>query len=96
MATDQDGHRETEDWEDLAKGVNEYLSNKRIRQVFDVVDRIRAHKISEELSGSLPELVVCGNQSSGKSSVLEAISRIRFPKGGMTCTRFVTELVVAS
>jgi oligoendopeptidase F len=96
MATDQEDHRETGDWEDLAKGVNDYLTNKRIRQVLDVVDRIRAHKISEELSSNLPELVVCGNQSSGKSSVLEAISRIRFPKKEKTGTRFVTELAVAS
>ena len=88
------GHQETEDWEDIAKGINEDFSDRRVRQVLDVIDKIRAHEISGELS--LPELVVCGNQSSGISSVLEAISRIRFPKGGMTCTRFVTELVIAS
>lgn len=37
-------------------------------------------------------MVVCGKQYSGKSSVLEAISRIRFPKGEVTCTRFVIEI----
>lgn len=88
------GHQETEDWEDIAKGINEDLSDRRVRQVLDVIDKIRAHEISGELS--LPELVVCGKQSSGKSSVLEAISRVRFPKGEVTCTRFVTELVIAS
>jgi GTP1/Obg family GTP-binding protein len=98
MATQDAGavncHQETEDWVDIAKSVNEDLSDERVRQVLDVIDRIRAHEISGELS--LPELVVCGKRSSGKSSVLEAISRIRFPKGEVTCTRFVTELAIAS
>ncbi|KAH8724845.1 P-loop containing nucleoside triphosphate hydrolase protein [Phaeosphaeriaceae sp. PMI808] len=84
------GCHETEDWVDIAKSVNEDLSDKRVRQVLDVIDKIRAHEIPGGLS--LPELVVCGKQSSGKSSVLEAISRIRFPKGEITCTRFVTEI----
>lgn len=90
----RDGHQETEDWAGIAKRVNETLNDGRVRQVLNIIDKIRAHEISRELS--LPELVVCGNQSSGKSSVLEAISRIRFPKGEVTCTRFVTESAVAS
>ncbi|KAL4861527.1 P-loop containing nucleoside triphosphate hydrolase protein [Aspergillus spectabilis] len=46
--------------------------------------------------GSLPEppkLVVCGTRSSGKSSVLEAISRIRFPIDDGGCTTFATEII---
>ncbi|CAI7668611.1 unnamed protein product [Penicillium discolor] len=34
------------------------------------------------------------NQSSGKSSVLEAISRVRFPSKSNICTRFATEIVL--
>ncbi|KAH8700275.1 P-loop containing nucleoside triphosphate hydrolase protein [Talaromyces proteolyticus] len=42
----------------------------------------------------LPQLIVCGSQSSGKSSVLEAISRVQFPAKGSVCTRFATEVVL--
>lgn len=35
-----------------------------------------------------------GDQSAGKSSVLEAISRLTFPTKDGLCTRFATELIV--
>jgi hypothetical protein len=38
--------------------------------------------------------VVCGDQSSGKSSVLEAISGLAFPTKDNVCTRFATELIL--
>lgn len=59
------------------------------------------HNISDSLSASgvgkfvnLPQIIVVGDQSSGKSSVLEAISHVRFPVDGGLCTRFATELVL--
>lgn len=61
------------------------------KRLFDIVDKLRLLDINHELD--LPQLVVCGSQSSGKSSVLEAISHLPFPRADMTCTRFVTELV---
>jgi serine/threonine protein kinase len=39
----------------------------------------------------LPQIVACGDQSSGKSSVLDAITGLTFPKNLVTCTRFATE-----
>ncbi len=42
----------------------------------------------------LPEIIVCGDQAAGKSSVLEAISGMRFPARDGLCTRFATELVL--
>ena len=42
----------------------------------------------------LPQIIVYGDQSSGKSSVLEAISGVRFPIKDNLCTRFATELVL--
>ena len=59
------------------------------------------HDVSESLLScgvgkivNLPQIVVVGDQSSGKSSVLEAISRVKFPVEGGLCTRFATELVL--
>ena len=43
---------------------------------------------------SLPRIVVVGDQSSGKSSTLEAISHIRFPKKDTLCTTFATEVAI--
>ncbi|KAJ5566725.1 uncharacterized protein N7459_010107, partial [Penicillium hispanicum] len=43
---------------------------------------------------SQPQIIVCGDQSSGKSSVLEAISGVGFPVKSNLCTRFPTELVL--
>lgn len=37
---------------------------------------------------------MCGDQSSGKSSVLEAISGITFPSKDNFCTRFATEVIL--
>ncbi|KAI4219205.1 MAG: hypothetical protein L6R40_008732, partial [Gallowayella cf. fulva] len=39
-------------------------------------------------------IIVCGDQSSGKSSVLEAISGVSFPTKSNLCTRFPTELIL--
>jgi hypothetical protein len=42
----------------------------------------------------LLQLVVCGDQSSGKNSVLEAITEIPFPRRENLCTRFTSEIVL--
>ncbi|KAF1912524.1 dynamin-1 [Ampelomyces quisqualis] len=42
----------------------------------------------------LPQLIVCGEQSSGKSSLLEGLTRLRFPMDSDVCTLFATELVL--
>jgi GTPase SAR1 family protein len=55
-------------------------------------DELRASGISRYID--LPQLIICGDQSSGKSSVLEAISGVRFPIKDGLCTRFATELVL--
>ncbi|KAI9929494.1 hypothetical protein MW887_000967 [Aspergillus wentii] len=56
------------------------------------VDDLRSQGISHYVS--LPQIIVCGDQSSGKSSVLEAISGVSFPVKSSLCTRFPTELVL--
>lgn len=61
-------------------------------RLLDAVDELRTIGIGGLVE--LPQLIVCGNQSSGKSSVLEAISRVRFPARGNVCTRFATEVIL--
>ncbi|RJE19220.1 dynamin GTPase [Aspergillus sclerotialis] len=61
-------------------------------KLLDKIDELRVIGIGGLVE--LPQLIVCGNQSSGKSSVLEAISRVRFPAKSNICTRFATEVVL--
>jgi GTPase SAR1 family protein len=58
----------------------------------DAIDKLRSQGISHYVS--LPQLIVCGDQSSGKSSVLDAISGIPFPTKDNLCTRFATEMIL--
>ncbi|KAF3050536.1 hypothetical protein E8E11_009925 [Didymella keratinophila] len=62
------------------------------RRLLDVVDKLRRTGLSGTIE--LPQLVVCGDQSSGKSSVLEAITEIPFPCKAGLCTRFATEIIL--
>ncbi|KAI1735636.1 dynamin family protein [Xylaria scruposa] len=61
-------------------------------ELLDTVDQLRLQGIDHYIS--LPQIIVCGDQSSGKSSVLEAISGVPFPVKGNLCTRFPTELIL--
>ncbi|KAJ4147137.1 hypothetical protein LMH87_001684 [Akanthomyces muscarius] len=42
----------------------------------------------------IPQMIVVGQQAVGKSSVLEAISRVKFPTAAGLCTRFATEIIL--
>ncbi|CBF81685.1 putative dynamin GTPase [Aspergillus nidulans FGSC A4] len=61
-------------------------------KLLDKIDDLRNIGVGSLVE--LPQLIVCGNQSSGKSSVLEAISRVRFPAKSNVCTRFATEVIL--
>ncbi|KAJ6257355.1 Dynamin [Drechslerella dactyloides] len=56
------------------------------------VAELRAHGVGDHIS--LPQLVVCGDQSAGKSSVLEGITGIPFPRNDGVCTKFATEITL--
>jgi len=68
------------------------LQSDEQRQVLNIIDSLR--QCGLEGIVSLPQLVVCGDQSSRKSSVLKAITEILFPRKENLCTRFATEIVL--
>ncbi|KAF8388416.1 hypothetical protein HHK36_027085 [Tetracentron sinense] len=58
----------------------------RIRPLLDAIDKLRHLNVMKE-GIELPTIVVVGDQSSGKSSVLESLSGINLPRGQGICTR---------
>jgi len=68
------------------------LQSKDHKELLNVIDLLRSQGLNRYVH--LPQVIVCGDQSSGKSSVLEAISGVRFPTKDNLCTRFATELIL--
>ena len=68
------------------------LANDKKLALLNDIDKLRSYGTSQYVN--LPQLIVCGDQSSGKSSVLEAISGIPFPTKDNLCTRFATEVIL--
>lgn len=61
-----------------------------IRPALDLIDGLRMSGVDRDLA--IPQICVVGDQSSGKSSVLEAICGVPFPRGAGLTTRCATEL----
>lgn len=59
--------------------------------LLDDIDRLRSQGISYYVH--LPQLIVCSDQSSSKSSILEALPGILFLAKDNLCTRLVTEVI---
>ncbi|KAL9093955.1 MAG: hypothetical protein Q9165_003878 [Trypethelium subeluteriae] len=58
--------------------------------LLDKIDKLFACNVGEHID--LPQLVVIGDQSSGKSSVLEGLTALPFPRDSGLCTRFATQI----
>ncbi|XP_015276552.1 PREDICTED: interferon-induced GTP-binding protein Mx-like [Gekko japonicus] len=61
-----------------------------VRPCIDLIDSLRAFGVEKDLA--LPAIAVIGDQSSGKSSVLEALSGVALPRGNGIVTRCPLEL----
>ncbi|XP_068122466.1 interferon-induced GTP-binding protein Mx2-like [Hyperolius riggenbachi] len=62
----------------------------KIRPHIDLIDSLRSLGVEKDLA--LPAIAVIGDQSSGKSSVLEALSGVSLPRGNGIVTRCPLEL----
>ncbi|KAJ8646708.1 hypothetical protein MRB53_008456 [Persea americana] len=69
---------------EMAPLVSSY--NDRIRPLLDTIDSLRHLNVMKE-GIQLPTIVVVGDQSSGKSSVLESLAGISLPRGQGICTQ---------
>ncbi|KAI7782667.1 hypothetical protein LA080_013003 [Diaporthe eres] len=58
--------------------------------LLDKIDRLRELNVGSIVS--LPQLIVVGDQSSGKSSVLESLTGFSFPRAAGLCTRYATQI----
>lgn len=54
------------------------------------IDQLREKNVGAHLP--LPQLVAVGDQSSGKSSLLESLTGIPFPRDQNLCTRYATQI----
>ncbi|KAF4490307.1 Interferon-induced GTP-binding Mx [Fusarium agapanthi] len=61
------------------------------RALLDKMDKLRELGISNMVP--LPQMVVVGDQSAGKSSVLESLTGFHFPRSVTLCTRHATEII---
>lgn len=66
------------------------IFNQNVRPFLDAIDNLRKFGLDEDLK--LPTFVVIGDQSSGKSSILEAISGVQLPRGTGIVTRCPLQL----
>ncbi|KAM3541358.1 hypothetical protein ARSEF1564_005719 [Beauveria bassiana] len=64
------------------------LANEQT-ELLNLIDKLQFAQLDNV---KLPQIVVVGDQSAGKSSVLEALSGTPFPRDAGACTRFATEI----
>ena len=64
------------------------------RALIDVVNKL--HQCGTDNYFDLPKIAVIGNQSAGKSSLIESISGITLPRSTGTCTRCPIEVMLKS
>jgi len=68
----------------------ELLDHRQV-EVFNALEELKKLNIASDI---IPQLVVVGDQSSGKSSVLEGLVRFHFPVSERRCTKFPINLIL--
>ncbi|KAF4624762.1 hypothetical protein G7Y89_g13407 [Cudoniella acicularis] len=67
------------------------FSSEASKILFDGIDELRRCSAAVDLD--LPQLVIVGQQSAGKSSLLKSLTDIPFPVSEGLCTRFATYII---
>ncbi|KAI6128075.1 P-loop containing nucleoside triphosphate hydrolase protein [Pisolithus croceorrhizus] len=70
-------------------GLSDPATASQRRGMLDLINRLRNTGVQRDID--LPMIAVIGNQSAGKSSLIESISGITLPRSQGTCTRCPTE-----
>ncbi|TVY46890.1 Dynamin-A [Lachnellula occidentalis] len=67
------------------------FGNEDSQKLFESIDKLRKCGAGQDLD--LPQLVIVGKQSAGKSSLLQSLTDIPFPVGSRLCTQFAMRIV---
>ncbi|KAF8864404.1 hypothetical protein BDZ45DRAFT_758809 [Acephala macrosclerotiorum] len=78
--------------EQISQTTSTFIQSSNRRDLLDIIDSLRSNGASHYVD--LPQVIVCGSQSSGKSFTLKSISGMAFPTTEGLCTRFATELIL--
>ncbi|XP_040606203.1 interferon-induced GTP-binding protein Mx1 isoform X3 [Mesocricetus auratus] len=84
LSTEETLHMVSDGREDSVNNLCRQYEEK-VRPCIDLIDSLRALGVEQDLA--LPAIAVIGDQSSGKSSVLEALSGVALPRGSGIVTR---------
>ena len=76
---------------DNGSALNQLLDADQ-EKLLDLIENLRDYSVNEHVE--LPQVIICGDRSCGKSSVLEGILGQNFPRGEGPCTTFATEFVL--
>ncbi|KAJ1300015.1 hypothetical protein OPQ81_011849 [Rhizoctonia solani] len=69
----------------IHSSMNDHESAKQRREVLGLLNSLRSLGLTQTLD--LPQIAVIGSQSAGKSSLIEALCKIKLPRSVGTCTR---------
>ncbi|KAM0550571.1 hypothetical protein ACHAPJ_008829 [Fusarium lateritium] len=71
--------------------IDDPFDNKKRRILFDAINKLQAWRSHKYLD--IPQLVVVGEESAGKSSLLKSLTEIPFPISSECCTRFPIRVI---
>ncbi|KIO03399.1 hypothetical protein M404DRAFT_145645 [Pisolithus tinctorius Marx 270] len=72
-------------------GLSDPTNAQDRRALLDLLNRLRNTGVQKDID--LPMIAVIGNQSAGKSSLIESISGLTLPRSSGTCTRQIPHLI---